>query len=197
MVSRDNKVHDEDDFEVDEIKSSGESVSDEGLNPASKDTFDISAFPAPPVNAISYAEFVKEHGLEDELEDTPDDEDDAVESSGVEEGDGVSPVVDALEPGWDVVFLPGEDPRMVVRATLDTDEPVLGEGALVEASALLGEDDVKRLLDLALKVERFHSAKYKFWRRLRDWAWRRKFFSGATIVVLLVLGISSVINALR
>ena len=99
---------------------------------------------------------------------------------------------------WDIVFPAGEVPRLVVRAALVVDgdeDPADGEVPVVESSVELSAEDVDRLLKLSRKVEKYHSRSSRFFRRIFDWAMRRKFFAGATFAVCAFLGISEVVRS--
>lgn len=141
------------------------------------ESFDLMSLPAP----LEHPEDFTEDALGDE-------EDEVVDDALTE--------VDAELPPWDIVFLPGEEPRLVVRAALVLEDGV-EDASLVESSVPLTEEDVDRLLKLALKVEKFHSVKSKMGRRIIAWAMRRKFFAGVTAFILLFLGVMTVINIFR
>jgi hypothetical protein len=180
---------------VDPLGESDDSVSsagalrdeqgDDTLEGEEIDDFDLSEFPAPLENPDDY---LLAHGVEEEVAEEEDGDD-------FEEEDDL---VDPLSlPAWDVVFTPGEEPRLVVRAALLGDGDESDEVSMVESSVLLTEDDVDRLFKLAGKVERYHSRKSKWSRRVMAWAMRRKFFAGATAFILLFLTVITIVNIFR
>lgn len=157
--------------------------------PEDNDDIDLSEFPAPLANPDDY---LFAHRVE---------ESDGGESSVEEEDDPEEEEEDLIAdptslPAWDVVFTPGEEPRLVVRAAL-LDEDEEDGVSLVESSVPLTEDDVDRLFKLAGRVERYHSRKSKWSRRIMDWAMRRKFFAGVTAFILLFLTVMTIVNIFR
>lgn len=149
---------------------------------------DLSEFPAPLANPDDY---LLAYGVE---VDDDGGEVGSEEEEGSEEEDEDLIVDPASLPVWDIVFSPGEEPRLVMRAAFLEE----GEGvSLVESSVPLTEDDVDRLFKLAGRVERYHSRKSKWSRRIVAWAMRRKFFAGVTAFILVFLTVMTIVNIFR
>lgn len=187
---------------VDPLEESADSLSSVEVHhkgqPRDEDLedIDLSAFPAPLTNPDDY---LIAYEFDEDGEDDPGmTGDDSLEGddSGLEEGGDI--IVDPVAlPVWDVVFTPGEEPRLVIRAALLDGDDDGDDVSLVESSVPLTEDDVDRLFKLAGRVERYHSRKSKWSRRVVAWAMRRKFFAGATAFILLFLTVMTLVNIFR
>lgn len=179
--------------EVNPLGESSDSVSSAENSPPGvledSEDIDLSEFPAPLANPDDY---LLSQGVEEFDEDESRGEDG--EDSEEEEEDLIADL--ASLPAWDVVFRPGEEPRLVVRAAL-LDEDSEDGVSLVESSVPLTEDDVDRLFKLAGRVEKYHSRKSKWSRRVVGWAMRRKFFAGVTAFILLFLTVMTIVNIFR
>lgn len=104
-----------------------------------------------------------------------------------------SPVIEAGEGEsedtviWDVVFLDGQDPVLVMALESDPE---------VASVAMITREDVDRLVRAAHRVEKHYSASYRWGRRAKEWAMRRKFFTFGTLAVLVFIVINVIINNL-
>lgn len=123
-------------------------------------------------------------------------EDDSIVVNGNSAGDEtVDPASegDASEAGeedddkviWDVVFLDGHDPVLVMALESDPE---------VASATTLTREDVDRLVRSAHKVERHYSASYRWGRRVKEWAMRRKYFAFGTLAVVAFVIINIIIN---
>lgn len=178
----------EDGVIVESSVSGNSSVEDED-----DEDFDIMSLPAPLADPESYGRDLS--GVEDTQEDSSAVEEEDSSAKEKIDGDGSS---EALV-GWDIIFPEGENPRMLVRAALLTDdreESFNGDSVpVVESSVELSAEDVDKLLKLAHKVEGYHSRSSRMGRRVLQWVMRRKFFAGVTFVILMYLGISEAVRA--
>lgn len=167
----------------------------ERVSPDDVDDFDVLSLPAPLLDPDAYGEEPISDPVEDDI--SPGEDHD---EEGVDQLKNSSTLVEGGFVPWEVVFPEGEDPRLIVRAALISEGGDLSsddeEVPLVESSVELSAEDVDRLLKYSHKVEKYHSRKSRFGRRLINWAMRHKFFAGMTFAIISFLGISEILRGL-
>lgn len=173
------------------VSPAGKEVNDVA-DSAPDDTFDIDDLPAPLADPSSYGVDLVEEPAE-ELQELPS------EDTGDEPN--ATPVTFSGEDfiPWEIVFIEGEDPRLIVRAALiDVGDELPGEDdevPVVESSVALSAEDVDKLIKYTNRVEKFHSRESRYGRRFVRWVMRHKFFAGFTFTIVCYLAISEIVRS--